>query len=89
MTEEYELSIYDRHKLNYDQIALRHLPISIIKDSAIHTIPTLTHLAKGVMEGHFNSRSITKKKIKFHLKNNNYIYSISSQNSFHQVSMYT
>jgi len=60
MIEEYELSIYDRHELNYDQIALGCLPISIIENSAIHTIPSLTHLAKGVMEGHSNSRSITK-----------------------------
>nr|AND48522.1 18 kDa subunit of NADH-plastoquinone oxidoreductase [Flatbergium sericeum] len=60
MTEEYELSIYDRHELNYDQIALGRLPISVIEDSAIHTIPSLTHLAKGVMEGRSNSRSITK-----------------------------
>ncbi len=60
MTEEYELSIYDRHELNYVQIALGRLPISVIEDSTIHTIPSLTHLAKGVMEGHSNSRSITK-----------------------------
>jgi len=60
MTEEYELSIYDHHKLNYDQIALGHLPIYVIKDFAIHTILSLIHLAKGVMEGHFNLRSITK-----------------------------
>ena len=33
MTEEYELSIYDRHDLNYDQIALGRLPISVIEDS--------------------------------------------------------
>jgi hypothetical protein len=60
MIEEYELSIYVCHRLNYDQIALRCLPISIIEDSTIHIIPSLTHLAKGVMEGHSNSRSITK-----------------------------
>ncbi len=60
MIEEYELSIYDRHKLNYDQIALGRLPIFVIEDSAIHTILSLTHLAKGVMEGHSNSRNITK-----------------------------
>ncbi len=34
--------------------------ISVIEDSAIHTIPSLTHLAKGVMEGHSNSKNITK-----------------------------
>jgi hypothetical protein len=60
MIEEYELSIYDCHKLNYDHITLGHSLISIIKDFAIHIIPNLTHLAKGVMEGHSNSRSITK-----------------------------
>ncbi|KVI08143.1 hypothetical protein Ccrd_013488 [Cynara cardunculus var. scolymus] len=28
MTEEYELSTYDRHELNYNQIALGRLPMS-------------------------------------------------------------
>jgi len=60
MIEEYELSIYDCHKLNYDQIDLGRLPISVIKDFAIHIILNLTHLAKGIMEGHSNSKSITK-----------------------------
>ena len=26
MTEEYEMSVYDRHELNYDHIALGRLP---------------------------------------------------------------
>ncbi len=60
MIEEYELSIYDHHKLNYDQIDLGSLAISVIEDSVIHIIPSLTHLAKGIMEGHSNSRNITK-----------------------------
>jgi hypothetical protein len=60
MTEEYKFSIYDYHKLNYDQIDLGCLLISIIKDSAIHIIPSLIHLAKGIMEGHSNSKNITK-----------------------------
>nr|YP_009141583.1 NADH-plastoquinone oxidoreductase subunit I [Lens culinaris]AGW45950.1 NADH-plastoquinone oxidoreductase subunit I [Lens culinaris]AIL56108.1 NADH-plastoquinone oxidoreductase subunit I [Lens culinaris] len=38
MTEEYELSTYDRHELNYNQIALGRLPISIIDDYTIRTI---------------------------------------------------
>nr|BAT70135.2 NADH dehydrogenase 18 kDa subunit [Takakia lepidozioides] len=59
MTEEYELSTYDRHELNYDQIALGRLPISIIEDSTIQTIPSLTYLSKGVIEGHSDSRNIT------------------------------
>jgi len=39
MIEKYKLSICDHHELNNDQIALGCLPISIIKDFAIHTIP--------------------------------------------------
>ncbi|KAJ6215304.1 hypothetical protein RDWZM_010622, partial [Blomia tropicalis] len=38
MTEEYELSAYDRHELNYNQIALGRLPVSIIEDYTIRTI---------------------------------------------------
>uniref|UniRef100_A0A3B4AJH9 NADH dehydrogenase [ubiquinone] iron-sulfur protein 8, mitochondrial n=1 Tax=Periophthalmus magnuspinnatus TaxID=409849 RepID=A0A3B4AJH9_9GOBI len=38
MTEEYELSTYDRHELNYNQIALGRLPISVIDDYTIRTI---------------------------------------------------
>jgi hypothetical protein len=51
MIKEYELSIYDHHLLNYDQIALGCLLISVIKNYVIHTIPSLTHLAKRVLEG--------------------------------------
>ncbi|KAG5631588.1 hypothetical protein H5410_003305, partial [Solanum commersonii] len=36
MTQKYELSTYDRHKLNYNQIALGRLPMSVIDD---YTIP--------------------------------------------------
>jgi NAD(P)H-quinone oxidoreductase subunit I len=32
MTEEYELSVYDRHELNYDQIALGRLPVNCFQD---------------------------------------------------------
>nr|YP_009116222.1 NdhI [Orthotrichum rogeri]AJD22536.1 NdhI [Orthotrichum rogeri] len=59
MTEEYELSIYDRHDLNYDQIALGRLPISVIEDSTIQTISNLNSLFKGNTESHSNSRNIT------------------------------
>nr|YP_010587022.1 NADH dehydrogenase subunit I [Amsonia elliptica]UZZ45948.1 NADH dehydrogenase subunit I [Amsonia elliptica] len=38
MTEEYELSSYDRHELNYNQIALGRLPTSVIDDYTIRTI---------------------------------------------------
>jgi len=46
MTEEYELSIYDRHDLNYDQVALGRLPISVMEDSTIKTILGLSYLSK-------------------------------------------
>ena len=35
MIEEYKLSTYDRHKLNYNQITLSRLPMSIINDYTI------------------------------------------------------
>ncbi|TYH88261.1 hypothetical protein ES332_D01G175300v1 [Gossypium tomentosum] len=35
---EYELSTYDRHELNYNQIALGRLPMSVIDDYTIRTI---------------------------------------------------
>lgn len=59
MTEEYELSTYDRHELNYDQTALGRLPISIVEDSMVEIIPNLTGLSKRVIEGHISSRNVT------------------------------
>ncbi|KAF1862859.1 hypothetical protein Lal_00039987 [Lupinus albus] len=38
MTEEYELSTYDRHELNYNQIALGRLPMLVIDDYTIRTM---------------------------------------------------
>jgi hypothetical protein len=38
MTKEYELSTYNRHELNYNQIALGRLPMSVIDDYTIRTI---------------------------------------------------
>nr|YP_004376560.1 NADH-plastoquinone oxidoreductase subunit I [Ptilidium ciliare var. pulcherrimum]ADK89654.1 NADH-plastoquinone oxidoreductase subunit I [Ptilidium ciliare var. pulcherrimum] len=63
MTEEYELSTYDRHELNYDQIALGRLPISVVDDFTIETLSNLTLLSKKVMEGHLNSRNVTNSSI--------------------------
>jgi len=59
MTEEYELSTCDRHGLNYDQTALGRLPGSVATDGTIKTVPNLTSLSKGVIEGYFGSRGIT------------------------------
>nr|QCD15738.1 NADH-plastoquinone oxidoreductase subunit I [Osmunda japonica] len=59
MTEEYELSTYDRHESNYDQIALGRLPLSVSRDSTIQTVSSSSYLSKGVMEGHPDSRTVT------------------------------
>jgi NAD(P)H-quinone oxidoreductase subunit I len=58
MTEEYELSTYDRHELNYNQIALSRLPISIMGD---YTIQTIRNSAESQIEEDLssNSRTIT------------------------------
>lgn len=59
MTEEYELSTYDRHESNYDQMALGRLPLSVSQDSTIQTVSALSYLSMGVMQGHSNNRTVT------------------------------
>nr|UAT96771.1 NADH-plastoquinone oxidoreductase subunit I [Elaphoglossum marginatum var. marginatum] len=47
MTEEYELSSYDRHELNQDQTALGRLPLSISQDVSIQVLSiSLNSLSK-------------------------------------------
>nr|YP_009427267.1 NADH dehydrogenase subunit I [Onoclea sensibilis]ASU95915.1 NADH dehydrogenase subunit I [Onoclea sensibilis] len=47
MTEEYELSSYDRHELNHDQTALGRLPLSIPQDVSIQVVSTsLNYLSR-------------------------------------------
>jgi NAD(P)H-quinone oxidoreductase subunit I len=57
MTEEYELSTYDRHELNYNQIVLGRLPISIIGDYTIQTLMNSTQIQID-KENSFDSRMI-------------------------------
>jgi NAD(P)H-quinone oxidoreductase subunit I len=60
MTEEYELSTYDRHELNYDQVALGRLPNPVSKDFTIEPIPGLAYLSKGaISHTDDSSRTIT------------------------------
>lgn len=62
MTEEYELSIYDRHDLNYDQIALGRLPITVIEDSTIITISSFaffSKVSKGIVKTDSNLKNVT------------------------------
>jgi NAD(P)H-quinone oxidoreductase subunit I len=52
MTEEYEMSVYDRHELNYDDVALGRLPTKVTDDSMVRPLRELAYLPKGVMDGH-------------------------------------
>jgi NAD(P)H-quinone oxidoreductase subunit I len=52
MTEEYELAAFDRHSLNYDNIALGRLPTSVTSDPAVVALRELAYLPKGAMDPH-------------------------------------
>ena len=52
MTEEYELSAFDRHSLNYDNVALGRLPTSVTSDPSVRPLRELPYLPKGIMDPH-------------------------------------
>lgn len=52
MTEEYELAAFDRHSLNYDNVALGRLPTSVTSDPAVIPLKEFGYLPKGVTEPH-------------------------------------
>ncbi|TAO00842.1 MAG: NAD(P)H-quinone oxidoreductase subunit I [Phormidium sp. SL48-SHIP] len=52
MTEEYELSAYDRHELNYDSVALGRLPEKVTLDPMVQPMRELAYLPKGVTDPH-------------------------------------
>lgn len=52
MTEEYELSAYDRHELNYDSVALGRLPEKVTLDPMVQPMRELAYLPKGVTSPH-------------------------------------
>jgi NAD(P)H-quinone oxidoreductase subunit I len=52
MTEEYELSAFDRHSLNFDNVALGRLPTSVTSDPAVFALRELAYLPKGEMDPH-------------------------------------
>lgn len=51
-TEEYELSVYDRHELNLDNVAMGRLPYKVTEDPIVTPLRELVYLPKGVMEPH-------------------------------------
>ena len=52
MTEEYELSTFDRHSLNFDNVALGRLPTNVTTDPSVKALRELSYLPKGVMDPH-------------------------------------
>jgi NAD(P)H-quinone oxidoreductase subunit I len=52
MTEEYELASYDRHDLNFDNVALGRLPYKVTEDPMVTPLRELGYLPKGVLEPH-------------------------------------
>lgn len=52
MTEEYELATFDRHQLNFDNVALGRLPTSVTMDPSVQPLRELPYLPKGVMDPH-------------------------------------
>jgi NAD(P)H-quinone oxidoreductase subunit I len=52
MTEEYELAAFDRHSLNYDNVALGRLPTSVTTDPSVFPLRELAYLPKGEVEPH-------------------------------------
>ncbi len=52
MTEEYEMAAFDRHSLNYDNVALGRLPTSVTSDPSVIPLRELTYLPKEKMDPH-------------------------------------
>ncbi|MGI0492876.1 NAD(P)H-quinone oxidoreductase subunit I [Alkalinema pantanalense CENA528] len=52
MTEEYELAAYDRHELNYDNVALGRLPYKVTNDPMVTPLREFAYLPKGVVDPH-------------------------------------
>ncbi len=60
MTEEYELSSFDRHNLNFDNVALGRLPTSVTTDPSVMPLKELGYLPKGVMDPHETPQSASR-----------------------------
>jgi NAD(P)H-quinone oxidoreductase subunit I len=52
MTEEYELATFDRHELNYDNVALGRLPYTAMDDPIVTPLREFAYLPKGELEPH-------------------------------------
>ena len=52
MTEEYEMASYDRHELNYDNVAMGRLPYKVTQDPMVTPLREYAYLPKGVHDPH-------------------------------------
>ncbi|WP_370583762.1 NAD(P)H-quinone oxidoreductase subunit I [Oxynema sp. CENA135] len=52
VTEEYELAAYDRHELNFDNVAMGRLPYKVTNDPMVSPMRELAYLPKGVVDPH-------------------------------------
>ncbi len=52
MTEEYELATFDRHSLNFDNVALGRLPSNVTTDPSVTPLKELGYLPKKIMDPH-------------------------------------
>lgn len=52
MTEEYELAAYDRHELNYDNVALGRLPYKVTNDPMVTALREFAYLPAGEIDPH-------------------------------------
>ena len=52
MTEEYELAAFDRHSLNFDNVALGRLPTSVTTDPSVQPLRELAYLPAGEIDPH-------------------------------------
>ncbi|MBH8565979.1 NAD(P)H-quinone oxidoreductase subunit I [Nostoc sp. CENA67] len=51
-TEEYDMSVYDRHQLNMDNVAMGRLPYKVTDDPMVTPLRELIYLPKGVLDPH-------------------------------------
>jgi NAD(P)H-quinone oxidoreductase subunit I len=51
-TEEYELSVYARHTLNFDSVALGRVPYRVSHDPMVTPLKELVYLPKGALDPH-------------------------------------
>lgn len=52
VTEEYELATFDRHNLNYDNVAMGRIPYKVTEDAMVQPLRELAYLPAGVTDSH-------------------------------------